>query len=181
MGGMIAQELALAHPERIRTLTLGATYCGGPGGTLMDPADLQMLGAAMASGERDQVYRAMWEINFSPGFRGEDGDARYAQFCEMAAALPAPGPVIMQQMRATAAHDTSARLADLEVPTQVIHGTEDRLLKVGNGKQIASLLDVEPKLLEGVGHLFWWEEPERSAALIREHALRGSPQDPARL
>jgi 3-oxoadipate enol-lactonase len=34
MGGMVAQELALAHPERIRTLALGCTYCGGPGSTL---------------------------------------------------------------------------------------------------------------------------------------------------
>jgi pimeloyl-ACP methyl ester carboxylesterase len=169
MGGMVAQELALAHPERIRTLTLGATYCGGPEGTLMAPEDLQMLGAAMASGEREQVFRAMWEINLSPSFR-EDED-RFTEFCEMATALPAPKEVILQQMRACGAHDTSARLGQLAVPTQVIHGTADRLLGVGNGRQIASLLSIEPQLLEDVGHMFWWEQPERSAALVREHAL----------
>jgi 3-oxoadipate enol-lactonase len=169
MGGMVAQELALAHPERIRTLTLGATYCGGPEGTLMAPEDLQMLGAAMASGEREQVFRAMWEINLSPSFR--EDEARFEEFCEMATALPAPKEVILQQMRACGAHDTSARLGQVTVPTQVIHGTADRLLGVGNGLQIASLLSVEPQLLEDVGHMFWWEQPERSAALVRDHAL----------
>jgi len=169
MGGMVAQELALAHPERIRTLTLGATYCGGPEGTLMAPEDLRMLGAAMASGERERVLRAMWEINLSPAFR--EDDTRFAEFREMATALPAPREVILQQMRACGAHDTSARLDTLTVPTQVIHGTADRLLGVGNGRQIASLLSVEPRLLEGVGHMFWWEQPERSAALVRDHAL----------
>jgi pimeloyl-ACP methyl ester carboxylesterase len=169
MGGMIAQELALAHPERIRSLSLGATYCGGPEGTLMAPEDLQMLGAAVASGNREQVLRAMWEINLSPGFR--EDDSRFERFREMASALPAPRQVIAQQMQACAAHDTSTRLAAIEIPTQVIHGTADRLIGVGNGVQIASLLSVEPQLLEGVGHMFWWEQPERSAALIREHAL----------
>jgi 3-oxoadipate enol-lactonase len=169
MGGMIAQEMALAHPERIRTLTVGATYCGGPEGKLMDPDDLKMLGAAMASGKREQVFRAMWEINLSPGFR-EDED-RFAEFCEMGSALPAPKEVILQQMRACGAHDTSTRLGQLSVPAQVIHGTTDRLLAVDNGIQIASLLSIEPQLLEGIGHMFWWERPERAAALVRDHAL----------
>jgi pimeloyl-ACP methyl ester carboxylesterase len=169
MGGMVAQELALAFPERIRTLTLGATYCGGPEGILMDPEDLKMLGVAMASGDHEQVLRAMWEINLSPSFRKDD--SRYAEFREMAQALPAPKEVILQQMRACGAHDTSARLAQTTVPTQVVHGTADRLLKVGNGEQIAALLGIEPQLLEDVGHLFWWEQPQRSAALVREHAL----------
>jgi 3-oxoadipate enol-lactonase len=169
MGGMIAQELALAYPERIRSLTLGATYCGGPEGTLMGDEDLRMLGAAMASGDREQVLRAMWEINLSPGFRAEE--SRYVAFQEMAVALQAPKEVIFQQMKACAAHDTSTRLAGVGVPTQVVHGTADRLIGVSNGIQIAELLSVEPQLMESIGHMFWWEQPERSAALIREHAL----------
>src|ERR1700677_1664335 len=47
MGGMVAQELALAAPERIRTLTLGCTYCGGEGSSLAAPAALQRLTEAM--------------------------------------------------------------------------------------------------------------------------------------
>ncbi len=169
MGGMIAQELALAHPNRIRSLSLGATYCGGPAGTLMADEDLRTLGAAMASGDRERVLRAMWEINLSPGFRADD--SRYAAFQEMATELKAPKEVIFQQMRACGAHDTSARLGRLAVPTQVIHGTADRLLGVDNGILIARLLGVEPRLLEDVGHMFWWEQPERTAALVRDHAL----------
>ena len=169
MGGMIAQELALAHPDRVRTLTIGAGYCGGAEGKLMAREDLEMLGAAYASGDREQVLRAMWVINLSPAFR-EDG-SRFEAFREMAARLPAPRPVVMQQMRACANHDASARLRELSMPTLVIHCTDDRLIKVSNGELIARLVPAPIELLDGVGHMFWWEQPQRSAELIREHAL----------
>jgi 3-oxoadipate enol-lactonase len=170
MGGMIAQELALAHPERIRTLTIGASYCGGPNGVLMAPEDLQMLGAAFASGEAEQVFRAMWEINLSPGYR--EDESRFAAFAEMGAALPSPQPVILQQMRACGAHDTHARLGQIDLPTLVIHGDVDRLLVYANGREIAALVPgARLETLESIGHMFWWEQPQRSAELIREHAL----------
>ncbi len=170
MGGMIAQELALAHPERIRTLTIGASYCGGPNGTLMAPEDLQMLGEAYVSGERERVFRAMWEINLSPDFRAED--SRFAAFTEMGSALPAPQPVVLQQMRACGQHDTHERLGQIDLPTLIIHGDTDRLLGYANGREIAALIPgARLETLEGVGHMFWWEQPQRSAELIREHAL----------
>jgi pimeloyl-ACP methyl ester carboxylesterase len=170
MGGMIAQELALAHPERLTTLTLGATYCGGEGSSLMGPEQAQLLGDAIQSGERERVYRAMWEINLSPGFRADDSG--FAPFVEMASALPAPRDLVFRQMRACVQHDTLARLGRIEIPTLVVHGTEDRVLGVDNGRQIAALIPGSRlELLEGVGHMFWWEQPERSAELIRDHAL----------
>jgi 3-oxoadipate enol-lactonase len=170
MGGMIAQELALAQPERVRTLTIGASYCGGPNGTLMAPEDLQLLGTAYASGEPEQVFRAMWEINLSPGFR--EDDSRFAPFTEMGSTLPAPQPVVLQQMRACAAHSTHERLGRISLPTLVIHGDVDRLLGYNNGREIAGLIPgARLETLEGIGHMFWWEQPQRSAQLIREHAL----------
>ena len=138
MGGMIAQELALAQPERLRSLTIGCSYCGGPGSQLMDPNDFQGLVEAMSSGDQDRVFRAMYELNLSPGFRADE--ARYAEFAAMAAALPAPREVIGFQLQAIAAHDTSARLPDLSIPTLVIHGTVDRVLGYPNGPLIASLI-----------------------------------------
>jgi pimeloyl-ACP methyl ester carboxylesterase len=169
MGGMVAQELTLSHPERVRTLSLGATYCGGSEGSLMDPGDVQRLLEAHSSGDPEAVRRLMWELNLSPAFR--EDDSRYDAFLEMTERLPAPGPVVREQMKATVTHDTSARLAEIEAPTLVIHGTLDRIIGVENGRQIARLMSIEPVILEGVGHMFWWEQPERSAALVCDHAL----------
>lgn len=169
MGGMVAQELALAHPERIRTLTLGCTYCGGEGSELAPPATLEKLAAGMQSGDRELAIRNAFEVNVSAAFAAEPG--AYDAFRAMATSLPAPIPVIMMQMQAIAGHDTSARLPSLALPTLVVHGDEDAMLPVGNGRMIAALVpDARLEVLSGVGHMFWWEQPVRSAELIRGHA-----------
>lgn len=169
MGGMVAQQLALAHPERLLSLTLGCTYCGGPGSQVMDGADFQRLAEAMTSGDEQRVFRTMWELNLSPGFRAEE--SRYAEFTAMAEAAPVPQQTIQLQLQAIAAHDTQARLPELETPTLVIHGTADRILPYPNGELIASLLpNAHLQTLEDVGHMFWWEQPTRSAELIRAYA-----------
>ncbi|MGH2864961.1 MAG: alpha/beta fold hydrolase [Solirubrobacteraceae bacterium] len=169
MGGMVAQELALGHPERIRTLTLGCTYCGGEGSSLASPAVMQRLGEAMMSGDRTLALRTSWEINVSAEMAGDE-DA-YARFLAIAAERVVALPVITAQMQACAAHDTNARLGDLKAPTLVIHGSADQLLPVQNGRLIAARIPGSAlEIFEGVGHLFFWERPQRSAELIRTHA-----------
>jgi pimeloyl-ACP methyl ester carboxylesterase len=170
MGGMVAQELALAHPGRLRSLTLGCTYCGGPRSQLMDPTDFQGLAEAMASGNQDRVFRAMYELNLSPGFRGDE--ARFPEFVAMAETVPVPQRTIQLQLQAILGHDTSARLRDLTISTLVVHGTVDRVLGYPNGPLIASLLpNARLETLHDVGHMFWWEQPEHAAGLIHQHAL----------
>jgi pimeloyl-ACP methyl ester carboxylesterase len=169
MGGMVAQELALAHPESVLTLTLGCTYCGGEGSAHAAPEVIQRLFEAMSSGDRERAIRAGWEINVSAQKAAEE-DA-YATFLEIAQRRPVAVPVVMAQAQAILAHDTRERLERLTMPTLVIHGTEDQMLPVQNGRLIASLIpDAQLEIFDGVGHLFFWEQPERSAELIRKLA-----------
>jgi pimeloyl-ACP methyl ester carboxylesterase len=170
MGGMIAQELALAHPERLRSLTLGCTFCGGEGSQLMAPSNFRKLVEATSSGNQDLVFEAMYELNLSPGYRAEQ--SRYAGFAEMAAALPSPRETIGFQLQAIIAHKTQDRLPEITAPTLVIHGTADQVLGYPNGPLIASRIPgARLETFEDVGHMFWWEQPERTAELLREHAL----------
>ena len=174
MGGMIAQELALAHPERVRTLTLGCTYCGGPGSQLMPEENARKLMQGMASGDREKAIRASYEVNLSPAFRAEE--ARFAAFHEMATSVPAARETIQLQIQAIFGHDTSGRLGGISKPTLAIHGTLDGVLPYPNGELVASLIPgARLETLEGVGHMFWWEQPELAAELIREHALAADP------
>ncbi len=170
MGGMIAQELALAHPGRLRSLTLGCTYCGGPGSQLMPQENAEKLLASFASGDRDQAIRAGYEVNLSPGFRADEDT--FAAFHEMATSVPAARDVIQLQLQAILGHDTSARLGNIATPTLILHGTVDGVLPYPNGEQIASLMpSASFETFEDIGHMFWWEQPQRSAELVREHAL----------
>lgn len=170
MGGMVAQELALRHPRRVRTLALGCTYAGGPQGRLTDPATLAELADSWRSGDREESLRTAWHINAGPRLAADE--AAFAAFRESVLARPVALAVIMLQVQAIAAHDTSERLADIAAPTLVIHGSEDRMLDVSNGEAIAAAVPgARLERLEGTGHLFWLEEPERTARLVAEHAL----------
>jgi 3-oxoadipate enol-lactonase len=169
MGGMIAQELALAHPDRVRTLTIGCSYCGGEGSALTAPEVLQRLTEGMLSGDRERAVRASWQANVSATM-ADDPEA-YARFQAIAAQRAVAVPVIMAQMQACSDHDTHARLGQLSMPTLVIHGSDDEMLAVHNGQLLASRIPGSRlEILEDVGHLFFWERPELAAELIRTHA-----------
>ena len=130
---------------------------------------MRKLAEAMSSGDRERAIRASWEVNVSPTFAADE--AAWARFLATGMRYGLPVEVIMRQMQAIAGHDTSARLPSVDVPTQVVHGTLDQLLPVQNGHMIAELIpDSRLEIYEDVGHMFFLEQPERTAQLLCEHA-----------
>jgi 3-oxoadipate enol-lactonase len=159
----------LAQPKRVRTLTLGCTYCGGEGSRTTDVAIVQRLGELFMTGRTEEALRYGFQVNVSAAYAQDP--AHYEQVTRIAAELPASLDILMLQMQAIAAHDTSERLADVSIPTLVVHGSEDQMLPADNGRMIAERIPgARLEVLEGVGHAFWWERPEQVAQMLREHA-----------
>lgn len=167
MGGTVAQELALTRPDRVRTLTLGCTWPGrgetwGPG--------VGSLAEAALGGDLERAAQLMFAANVSAEFAA--GLGAFEHFTITAAAQRVPGPVVLMQMEAAAAHDACDRLSELDKKTLVIHGTEDAIILRSAGERLAVLTPgAALELLDGVGHLFFWEQPDRSAELVIKHAL----------
>ena len=169
MGGMVAQEIVLAVPQRVRTLTLGCTFPGGPEAKMTDMEVVGLLAEAVLSGDDERTLRVGYEVMIAAEYGEQEG--AYELYSELAGQYRAPIPVLMAQLSAIMGHDTSARLGEVEVPTLVIHGTADRLMAAENGELIARLIPgAQLELLDGSGHMFFWEQPQRSAQLVREHA-----------
>jgi 3-oxoadipate enol-lactonase len=167
LGGMVAQELVLAHPDRIRSLVLGCTYAGGEGSTLTAPGPMQML-EAMNTGNVDLAIRTAFNANLSLDYTADE--SHFEPFKTASLSVRVPVELVLRQAQAAFVHDTSTRLPSVTAPTLVLHGTADQMLVFSNGEQIARLIPASTlHAFDGVGHLFWWERTELTADLIRKH------------
>ncbi|MDQ2750479.1 MAG: alpha/beta hydrolase [Actinomycetota bacterium] len=169
LGGMVAQELALLRPDRVRKLVLGCTYAGGPGTTMTAGGPLRMI-QPMITGNVDVAIRTAYEVNLSPGLRQDEG--QFERFKAACLSVRVPVPTVLRQAQASFVHNTSARLPDLAAATLVVHGTLDEMVAAANGRYVAELIPkARLEILDGLGHLFWWERPALAAGLVRAHCL----------
>ncbi|MHB8657935.1 MAG: alpha/beta fold hydrolase [Solirubrobacteraceae bacterium] len=157
LGGMIAQEIALQHPDRVERLVLGATT---PGGTAAVPAGGSTLAFFQRRG-RMPAEEAVWAsvpYNYSARTRAQHGD-RIAQDIRQRLRYPIEPEPYSAQLAAALGHDAYDRLARIRAPTLVVHGQEDVMVPPGNGRLLADLIP-EARLLElpGAAHLYPTDE-----------------------
>lgn len=167
LGGMIAQELALAHPARVGTLHLACTMARP------DP-HLKALVAtwrAMQSGlSREALVRAMMLWLFS--FRTYDTRPEFVEMViETALANPFPQSAagFLGQATAIEGHDTLARLPSIGCPTLVSVAEEDLLVPPRFSRElVARIPGAALRAVVEAGHVYFWEQPEAFNRLCLE-------------
>jgi 3-oxoadipate enol-lactonase len=151
-GGMVAQELALGVPERVRTLILGCT----------DMGERTTVRADGATAPKHEPWRAL----YAPGFPDHHPE-HVAEDLRAGAGQPEHPVGRRRQWEAVQAFDSYDRVPQLRIPTLVLHGTEDRLIPAENGRRLASRIpSAELVLLEGAGHVYHSEQAEAADAAV---------------
>jgi pimeloyl-ACP methyl ester carboxylesterase len=125
---------------------------------------------AMNTGDAEASVRAAFHANLSPTYTADD--SRFEPFMTAALSVVVPVELVLRQAQSALQHNTSERLPALRIPTLVLHGNADDMVRYSNGVQIAGLVPgARLHTFDGAGHLFWWERPDETADLIREHCL----------
>ncbi len=156
MGGMIAQHFALLYPEKVKSLILGATTCGGTHRITPDMEAIKVLFdiERMQKLTPEERARETLPFVFSQAFI-DDNEVLIQELLGKMVGHVTPPHGYMRQAGAIMGHDTYERLPEIKVPTLVIAGDADKLVPAENSRLIASRIpDAELVILKNMGHGF---------------------------
>ncbi len=149
MGGFIALQLALGHPGRVRSLTLGCTAASAEGASR--GARVRSLVPAAA------LNRMAWKLLYAPGTPA----SRRAEDQQIVRRTRASSRGRRGQLIGAASFDASSRLAEIRTPTLVIHGALDRIVPAVNGRRLAGgVAGARLVVFPDAGHVYMTDVPD---------------------
>jgi pimeloyl-ACP methyl ester carboxylesterase len=167
MGGFIAQELALRHPQRVRTLVLGSTSCGGRHAVAASPENLAGIGMMNVLAPREAAEKGL-PLLYSGEFIARYRDILIQRSLRESELRPPPD-ALGRQVHAAVRHNTFDRLADIRCPTLVITGSDDKIVPADNSRILAERIPhAELAVLPGAGHGYLVEKAAESNTIVLE-------------
>jgi len=168
LGGTIAQELALTHPEAVGRLLLGCSHPGGAD-VVVDEEVLALL-ASRGAMTPEEAAEAAIPFVYAPGTPRADIDADLA----VRTAHPTDPAGYTAQLTDTIAWRGSLdRLPGLAIPTLLVHGDLDRLVPIENSRRMAAVLpSARLEVLAGASHIFMTDQPERTRAVLESFPVQ---------
>lgn len=158
MGGMIAQELALAHPEKVRSLMLLSTVAKPDE---RGKAILESWGELPRLVDQTMVARLILPWLYSQRFYATPGAIQQVMDFSLANPYPPTPHGLYNQSRAVSAFDASARLGAIRCPTLVLVGGEDILAPVSFSEQLAQAIPgAKLIVVPDTGHGLLIESPD---------------------
>jgi len=153
MGGLIAQQIAISYPEKIRSLILVSTHFGGPNSIPMDDKTMALLIALPTETiSKEQARDMRYRATFSPQFLQENRSVM-EQIDEWAERHPAPLYAQVHQSSAVGGFNAESEVKQISAPTLIIHGDSDRAVPTRNSELLAdSISNSKLVLIEGGSH-----------------------------
>jgi pimeloyl-ACP methyl ester carboxylesterase len=166
LGGMVSQQVALAAPERLRSLTLAVTHGGvRRAGRVRG----HLLGSyARHLPLEDRVDNLLY-LCYTEAFFENEQAYEFMRNALLEDPYPQPPEAFARQAAAGAQHDARDRLGELELPVHVIGAERDLMIPVWKSEELASLIPgAKLTILDRQGHGVQWEAAERFNAAVTE-------------
>jgi pimeloyl-ACP methyl ester carboxylesterase len=176
LGGLIATEMTLRHPELVERLALVSTHPGGAKGVAPEPEVLEMLTARAKMSPIDAARVAI------PVVYARDTDPkRIEEDIEVRMRRPTSREGYDNQLRAAFEYPGAfSRLGSIRIPVLVVHGTADRLVPVDNGRVLAGAIpDSSLELLDGAGHIVPTDRTEELNEILVRFLAPASDSTPS--
>ncbi len=165
LGGMMAQELAVDHPDRVDGLVLVSTIPGWPFAFPM-PAVSVRLFAATSSMTREAALRRHAE-NALSAYTIERQPEVVERLIDLQRSRQADPRAVSAQAAAGARYAGRLRQTRIRARTLVVAGTADTVVDPGNGKLLADRIPgAELMIFPDLGHLLFWQDPDRFATAV---------------